>query len=63
MALAYADAYPAEINGCLELHAHRDFAGMKKILPGLKLFPCQTPRARDWVAKRLRIGSASDIAN
>jgi hypothetical protein len=37
MARAYADAYPQEINDCLELHAHRDFEGMKKILPGLEL--------------------------
>lgn len=37
MAQAYADAYPQEINDCLELHAHRDFEGMKKILPGLEL--------------------------
>jgi hypothetical protein len=37
MALAYADAYPEEINDCLKLHAHRDFEGMKKILPGLEL--------------------------
>jgi hypothetical protein len=37
MALAYADAYPEEIHDCLELHAHRDFEGMKKILPGLEL--------------------------
>ena len=37
MALAYADAHPEEINDCLELHAHRDFEGMKKILPGLEL--------------------------
>jgi hypothetical protein len=39
MALAYAEAYPLEIKDCLELHAHRDFAGMKKILPGLELLP------------------------
>jgi hypothetical protein len=37
MALAYADAYPEEINDCLELRAHRDFEGMKRILPGLEL--------------------------
>jgi hypothetical protein len=37
MALAYAAAYPQEINDCLELHAHRDFAGLKEILPGLEL--------------------------
>ena len=37
MALAYADAYPQEISDCLALHAHRDFAGMKEVLPGLEL--------------------------
>jgi hypothetical protein len=37
MALAYANAYPQEINDCLELHGHRDFEGMKKLLPGLEL--------------------------
>ena len=37
MALAYADAHPEEINDCLALHSHRDFEGMKQILPGLEL--------------------------
>jgi len=37
MALAYAAAYPEEIKDCLKLHAHRDFEGMKEILPGLEL--------------------------
>jgi hypothetical protein len=37
MTLAYADAHPEEINDCLALHAHRDFAGMQEILPGLEL--------------------------
>ena len=37
MVLAYADAYPKEINDCLALHAHRDFEGMKEVLPGLEL--------------------------
>jgi hypothetical protein len=45
MAMAYADAYPEEINDCLQLHAHRDFEGMKKILPGLELLPQQTTPA------------------
>jgi len=37
MALAYAAAYPEEINDCLTLHAHRDFIGLKETLPGLEL--------------------------
>ena len=37
MALAYAAAYPEEINNCLTLHAHRDFIGLKETLPGLEL--------------------------
>jgi hypothetical protein len=37
MALAYAAAHPDEIKDCLQLHAHRDFAGMKAFLPGLEL--------------------------
>jgi hypothetical protein len=37
MALTYADAYPEEIQDCLQLHAQRDFEGMKIILPGLEL--------------------------
>jgi hypothetical protein len=37
MALAYADAYPEEIDDCLKLYAHRDFERMKRILPGLEL--------------------------
>jgi len=37
MALAYADAYPEEINDSLALHAHRDFEGLKEVLPALEL--------------------------
>jgi hypothetical protein len=37
MVLAYAAAYPEEIKDCQELHAHRDFKGMKEFLPGLEL--------------------------
>jgi hypothetical protein len=37
MALAYADAHPEEINDSLALHAHRDFEGLKEVLPGLEL--------------------------
>jgi len=37
MVLAYAAAYPEEIQDCLALHAHRDFAGLKDFLPGLEL--------------------------
>ncbi len=37
MVLAYAAAYPQEIKDCLELHASRDFAGLKEVLPGLEL--------------------------
>jgi hypothetical protein len=37
MVLAYAAAHPEEIKDCLELHAHRDFKGMKEFLPGLEL--------------------------
>ena len=37
MGLAYAAAYPEEIQDCLALHAHRDFEGLREILPGLEL--------------------------
>ena len=37
MVLDYAAAYPQEIKDCLELHASRDFAGLKEVLPGLEL--------------------------
>jgi hypothetical protein len=37
MVLAYAAAYPEEIQDCLALHAHRDFEGLKEFLPGLEL--------------------------
>ena len=37
MVMAYADAHPDEIADCLKLHAHRDFAGMKELLPDLEL--------------------------
>ena len=36
MALAYAAAYPEEIEASLQLHAERDFEGMKKLLPTLE---------------------------
>ena len=36
MALAYAAAYPEEIEASLQLHAERDFEGMKRVLPTLK---------------------------
>ena len=37
MVLAYATAYPEEIQDCLHLHARRDFDGMKELLPDLEL--------------------------
>jgi hypothetical protein len=36
MALAYAEAYPAEIAASLALHGHRDFEGLKAISPNLE---------------------------
>ena len=36
MALAYAAAYPDEIEASLQLYADRDFEGMKKVLPTLE---------------------------
>ena len=36
MALAYADAYPQEINDGAALAARRDFAGMKEEIPELE---------------------------
>ncbi len=36
MALAYADAYPAEIAASIRLHARRDFEGLKAISPNLE---------------------------
>jgi uncharacterized protein (DUF433 family) len=36
MALAYAAAYPAEIEACLALHAERDFEGLKTVSPALQ---------------------------
>jgi len=37
MALTYAAAHPTEIKDCLQLHAQRDFAGLKAIPPDLEL--------------------------
>jgi hypothetical protein len=36
MALAYADAYPQEIQDSLALAARRDYAGMKQEIPDLE---------------------------
>lgn len=36
MALAYAAAYPEEIEASLQLRAERDFEGMKRVLPTLE---------------------------
>lgn len=35
-ALAYADAYPEEIAACRELHAQRDYSGLKALVPELE---------------------------
>jgi len=36
MALAYAEAYPAEIAASLKLHAHRDFESLRAVSPHLE---------------------------
>ena len=36
MALAYAEQYPEEIAACRQLHAERDFEGLKQVLPALE---------------------------
>ena len=36
MALAYAAAYPEEIEACLKLHRQRDFEGLKRTVPSLE---------------------------
>ena len=36
MAIAYAKQYSDEIAACLQLHAERDFEGLKRVLPTLE---------------------------
>ena len=36
MALAYADAFPEEIEASLTLHANRDFEGLRSVSPKLE---------------------------
>lgn len=45
MALAYADAYPEEIQECLALHERRDFSGLKEFLPELELVDPENVKA------------------